>query len=131
MSGDLEKALADLIIESLNTATAAKEFVVAQAPDVVQQALLWYFWKNLFIGLLGLFLFVLVIAGFVWLYNRNKETYKKYGIDDKACVGSVLVGIFLVLIIPFLKMMSFLLTSFQIMIAPKIFLIDYASTLIK
>ena len=117
MNEKLQEALAELI----NLTIQGKDFVLEQAPDVITQLLAWELTINLIGFCFGVLLLVWIPIS--WRMSRNG----KYRVDDVPVLGiisSVLGG---VLGIAFV---SETLVWIKILIAPKIFLLEYAAELI-
>ena len=143
ISVNLDQTLADLIISSINTASQAKEFIISQTPEVIQQTLLWY----------GLYNFILFIISFVILflsifisYKINKKITKDFDngepwtryenkLDSHSTSGTYdfikvwIVSIPIIGIITFIVMVN--LEWLKIWVAPKLWLIEFASNLVK
>ena len=126
MNEELQQALVHVI----NSAVNAKEFIVQQTPEVIQQLLLWH-------GVSG---FLMFIFGVVWcavIVVVSKKRIKK-AVDSVFYGGDVFmhyIGYLLALMalfvvaIPGLCLINF--EWLQIWLAPKVWLIEYASNLIK
>lgn len=149
--------LNDALVQIIQSTQGAVEkgigFLSEQIPDVVQQLLLWKFVESLVWGSVGIL--ILVLVGFFLLaatkpaeliqptppvegdryYRKPREEYKDTFWRDSngkleetimIPIGTSVVGI----IIAFFFLMN-LTTALQIYVAPKVFLIEYASHLVK
>lgn len=133
MAGDISEASGD-----------AAAFLVAEIPDVIQQLLVWHAIESLVWFLPGL----LFIAAPWFVYRRwggrGKPTEPKYGearyeatlthnytgtIDGDGLVFLIL-GSLVSLCLGFMLLM-FNLEWLQILVAPKLYLLEYARTLIR
>lgn len=143
MNDQLQVQLANLISSITTSANEAKGFILSELPDVVHQILTWYFTINLiyFIAALAGFTFVIYIiyisvtackhrrqtAGalhrFISCYRDNGTFY-----DIHPSALALWLPAFTVFIISCMKIN---LIWLQILIAPKLWLIEYATHLIK
>jgi len=127
MNKKLQEALAELI----NITIQGKDFIIEQAPDVIQQLLAWKFTMSLIGFSAGAVLFVISLPIFLYHINkfdRNKYSDHSYNEQDKHiiyCIVSAIAGVASLFII------FFNLAWLQIWIAPKVYLLEYASHLIK
>ena len=123
MNEKLQVALAEII----ETTIQAKDFCLEQAPEVISQLLAWKFTMSVASMLFAIFLCSLPVI-------LNLVAYKKFG---KAYLGDGYgSGIFhihqvlwLMLLIPICEMPIF--DWIQIWIAPKVYLLEYASQFVS
>ena len=133
----LQVALADTLTKATMVAGDAKDFVVKELPDVIKQLLLWKFWQSLapmiFWFLMTIFLIRLfcntTIKNGDWTSN-GLEDYKR---GPKNGFPSLFMGIVkaitaLISVILFLHAYNW--TWLQIWLAPKVYLIDYARSMV-
>lgn len=128
MNEELQTALAEIITTSLQTADAAKDFVLAELPDVVHQLLMWKMMESFLVFLTSVFFFMT----WYWVRLFLKKGIKKYSFEKEslpigtamATVPSVIIGF---LVLTESRGMDWL----QILIAPKIYLLEYAANLVK
>lgn len=122
MNDQLQKALADIINKSMAGIDATKEFLIKETPDVIQQLLLWYGVYKFILFCLGVLLIVCIIIGnykqVKWL-NKNKLWGEPW-VTFNMAQALFMVPIVATVNIEWLK----------IWIAPKIWLIEYASRLV-
>jgi len=127
MNETLQTAFANIINQATSGINKSISFLSDQLPDVVHQLLMWKFTESLMQNILSLLAFVII--GVV-LYRTFKEAidYSKsseglsFFLWFLACVG---------LILPTALYSVFNLVWLQILIAPKIYLIEFAKTLIS
>ncbi len=98
----------------------AVEIVQAEMPELIQQVLAWNFTISLIGCIVGWVIFVLGICLFQLIHKEVKDT------SDNGCQA-----ISLALLVPGLLMGVLNLTWLKIAIAPKLFLIEYVTNLIK
>ena len=126
MKTELELALAELINKANNGIDSATGFLQAEIPDIIEQLLMWHGIYNLFMFVIGLLVAVawLVIEVKVLNWGRNN----KWHVDDWL-LGYIFCGSFIRLI-PFITVCCLInLIWLQIWIAPKVWLLEYASKL--
>tara|TARA_B100001964_G_C14240746_1_gene604883 strand:- start:2373 stop:2789 length:417 start_codon:yes stop_codon:yes gene_type:complete len=120
----LEVALIDIVQSSVK----AKDFLVSELPEVVEQLLMWQFWYNLiwFVGSVG-------VLFFSWkqikkLYkNCRDDNWKDDNVVIPNSIGMILLGIpFLIALVEGIN-----LVWLQIWVAPKVYLIEYLTSLTK
>lgn len=126
---DLQSAVAGLINKSLEAAEVTGEFLSEQTPDFINQMLLWYGVESFLCFILGLMLSTHLLIFKKWHHETRKKLEAMT--DD---------GILLPLWVIFVCFMSTLIglillvnnfTWLKIWLAPKLFLVEYAATLIK
>lgn len=131
MNSVLDVALANVITKAVNSAEAAGAFLISEIPDVVQQTLLWYgvyHALTMFFGIIG----ILLIP-----YLGKKYVLRGIGMVEADKVGNP-TGVFLAIFSFFgaiggvacsLSYMN--LVWLKIWLAPKLWLIEYATELTK
>lgn len=145
----LQDAFAQIILKATSSIEAGTEFLAAQVPDVIHQLLLWQMVKSLVVAGIAL---LLVIAACAWIYQTIRLTSVtsamsvKYYDSSDVSIGreeldtakrksdtaqfiSMFFGGFG--ICAAVLLIAKLLTVTQILIAPKIYLIEYATSLVK
>jgi len=122
MNEQLQLALTEI----LNSAIAAKDFLVSEAPLVIQELLTWKLTWSLSMGLVS---FAFMVTAMIVAI----KTWRLAAADDYeniewffATAVSSFVGT-----IAFFAMIDYLKWAVMITIAPKIYLIEYAAWLIK
>ena len=119
MNDELQKAIAEI----LNSAISAKDFIVGQLPEYLEQLLMWHAIYNFVFFLLGASLAALVCYAEVRLYRWIKSDKEKYDFFFGTVIISV--GLFVVAI----KMIN--LEWLMIIVAPKAWLAEYAAALVR
>ena len=120
MNEELQKALLSILNSTINAATAAKEFLIAETPEVVRQLLMWKAAEAAVISFALLIGVALVVVP--WWKNR------KWCLHELGPLN-FFPG-FAVFILLFFALGNFLI-MLQIIIAPKIYLLEYAASLVK
>ena len=118
----LPEALAKIIDKSINAIDAGVNFLSEQIPDVIHQLLLYNLvWSLIWwiVGLIGM-----IISVSTAFYVCKSE---KWHADETGAVCTAMLGLFLVSTLTFATHWDWL----QIWLAPKIYLIEYATNLYK
>ncbi|PIJ58743.1 hypothetical protein BOM23_08325 [Erwinia sp. OLMDLW33] len=128
MNEQANKILADLLQKASNGIDAAVSFSQAQIPDVIHQLLMWNFAESIIFSLTGILLFLLVqyLTFRIFKYLR-KEWEGDYFSDHP----EVIVVFMLWLLVTLITLTLLDLSWLKIWIAPKLYLIEYASHLVK
>ena len=124
MNEQLQNTINDALLGLISSATSAQDFLLAEIPEVIRQLLMWKFAESFLY-----FSFSLAALGIsVWAYRKlwiaTKDMYEK----EVARFAAGGIGGLSVLIV---VVEAFSLTWLQIWIAPKVYLIEYAATLVK
>lgn len=143
MNEQLQNQLVE-ILQSVSTSVGdAKEFIITELPDVVQQVLSWYTVLSIIENIIGITLFVLMVyiirnmlvkpksmstANIVQRLSFMKENYVENGI---AYSPGVLLWASTVIVMFAASMSKLNIVFLKILIAPKLWLIEYAATLGK
>lgn len=143
MNEMLQEALAKLINESINGVTkgvdAGIEFMGQQLPDVIEQLLMWYALKGFLLFLLGI-LFMSSIVFYIKKYQSidiQSATCSSFWVEYDYHGGNTmsLATLFLgigcsILSLVGIFMLYNIMDTIQILVAPKIWLIEYSSNLV-
>jgi len=133
MNEQLQTALAELITSTLQ----AKEFIVGELPEVVRQLLQWNFLNSLILSVVSVLLLALIaiVCTKVFIPKvRESIAYRKgkndiYNKPDVFFEWFIFSSAILTLCLPSLFMFN--IQWPQIWIAPKVWLIEYAASLVK
>lgn len=121
----------DMLRGIMTEAGKLKDFAVEQLPDVVQQFLQWKFYEHLTYFAIAMFIFVIwIILDIVMFKLAMKESIK---ISDNTVIW-LGWGIFgcAARSVPLISILHFInIKWLQIMIAPKVYLLEYAANLVK
>ena len=147
MNDQLQKVLADIIARVTSGADAVVEFSKQQLPEVLQQLLVWHFISNLlsFIIPLVLLIVCLTVSVRFWVKVPKQESRDKDDrcpwIDDEYRDKAHMLYFKYWLPGYVLPVMSFILGIItvcnsnliwlKIVLAPKLYLLEYAASLIK
>lgn len=126
----LEQALLAIINSTTNAIGKGVEFLSGQLPEVIHQLLLWHAIKSgvMFTVLLGCIIVSALCIKYL-LRNAEKEVekYKHQDVSGQYLLSLICFFIGLGALIAALHNLTWL----QIIIAPKVYLIEYAASLIK
>lgn len=137
MNEQLQQALTAIISKTMNGVDAGVSFLSAEIPEVIHQLLIWKMVESLaaFVG--G----VLLIIGTVWfLYAHTRQAkVNEYHIKPTWILdrdGEVHLGIIGVIVGSLISTCFGIagvcnITWLQIWLAPKLFLVEYAASLVK
>lgn len=140
MEEQANKILVELLKKASNGIDAAVSFSQAQIPDVVHQLLIWSFVHSALFQLAGLLLLIAAIKlpSFARTARNNGERWTSFDgrPNDGYFISSVYYDICTVFVPIFGSIMGILIIAFnfkwlKIWIAPKLFLIEYAASLVK
>ena len=130
MNTDLENALITILNKSIETAESASNFLVAEIPDVAAQALMYYGAIN-FLGAItaiGVFIYCFITIG-----NSSKKdpTYweRKTRDSEDLRYNLPLLLRFLGMVVSFIIAAYKIPTTLKIYLAPKLWLIEYATSI--
>ena len=123
----LKQALADTINKLTNGVEKGIDFFNAQMPEVIEQLLIWKIWESAMQCIVGfLILFACwKLPSMVWKKYKFPEwnEEKQLVVIMIGSLGLIFAGIAVSILINFKWL--------QILIAPKIYLIEYAAELLK
>lgn len=128
MNEQLQNAVATILERAISGIDSSVEFMQAELPEVIEQLLMWYGIKSSIIALVGLLLLFVMVKFDISMFKRIRsdksndsfEIVMMYGVIGTLCRVAYLV--------PYLMIN---LDWLQIWIAPKIWLMEYAATIVK
>ena len=131
------------ILQSVSESTvAAKDFVLAELPDVVQQTMNWYLFKSLLSNFIALVFICFAVYLIVKLCQVPKDfdsanrfqrwSYEFYSNGDfKELSPASLIPMTAILIGFLIFCININLDCIKIIIAPKLWLIEYTTSFLK
>lgn len=137
MNEQLQQAISQLITMSLVAIDKGATFLSGQIPDVIQQLLLWKAWESfLHFFIFGIVLSIVIVYANIKQFNYwMQETTNSYGHKQRRIhedYGAlVMFNILQFLWVFILPQAIYNLTWFQIWLAPKVYLIEYAKEFLK
>jgi hypothetical protein len=131
-----DEALSAILFKSLELVENTSNFAVEQAPDLLKEFYAWRITLNSMGIIIGILLILFAIIWFPKLFMRDKRQFQsdikylgKY-IDDNNFTGVVAIGI-LATTIGLMFFISSSIALAQIIIAPKLYLIESIKNLIN
>ena len=125
---ETDQQLAEILKKGLEAAEKTGNFVVEQAPDLIQQLIVWKTCEYIF-------LIIISIAFMFSLYRWHKSALNRYDNYDnfRDKIESFIYGVYAIAVILIFGIALFqsFFNLFQILLAPKMWLIEYATNLIK
>lgn len=127
MNEELQKQLAASIKDFSAALGATKDFALDQVPDIIQQYVYWGIANNVLQILISVTLITLgYLSTFKW---SNQETYPSGDWSESKVITSIISGVVATASVFAIIEGTFQLT--KLLIAPKVWLIQQAATLIK
>lgn len=123
MATKADEAVSQVLAKALEAPQVTGDFVVEQAPDVVQQLLLWELASSCIWAAAILLAITLVWLGRRWLVSL--DDYDDEGRITTAFIAAVITSF---LSVPLLFNIA---AALKVLVAPNIFLLEYAASLIK
>ena len=129
---ETDKQLAEILKKGLETAEKTGNFIVEQAPDLIRQLLIWKTVEYSVYVILGI---SLIIYFYRWTKKVSKEMkeneydFEDYFMDSFANI-LITIGQLSLLITGIILIAENLQDLIQIVIAPKIYLIEYSAKLL-
>ena len=125
---ETDQQLAEILKKGLEAAEKTGNFVVEQAPDLIQQLIVWKTCEYIFSILIS-------IAFLFSVYKWYKSARKRYGVldnfIDKTEFELFSIYSIVVILIFGIALFNSFFNLLQVLLAPKIWLIEYATNLIK
>ena len=142
MNEQLQAQFIQIIQSVSESAASAKNFVLAELPDVAQQVINWYLFKSVFENSIALIFIIFAIYLLTKLFqvpiSKSKANkfqlfcYKfTYDGEIRELMPTVLIPIAAIIICGVLSMNYLNLDCFKIIIAPKLWLIEYTTNILK
>lgn len=143
MNEQLQAQFVQIIQSVSESAVSAKNFVLTELPDVAQQVINWYLFKYVFENIIALICIIFAIYLLTKLFQVpvNKSSSNKFQLfcytfsringEMKELSPTVLIPIVAVIICLVLSIAYFNLDCFKILIAPKLWLIEYTTNILR
>jgi hypothetical protein len=128
VSDKLQASLADMLTKATSVAGDAKDFVVAQLPDVIRQLLLWKMAESIWECIFP----IIVMIGFIiFAKQMMKKSNWENGEPNNGYAVISIVGWILTALSFLYFFFSVNITWLQIWLAPKVYLIEYARQMVS
>ena len=129
MEKELENTANEALRAIIDNAAAAKDFILAELPEVVQQLLMWKMAHSIVMCLFSVSGFLISFLIIRWqLVNSKTHLESQIVRDSEGAVYMANVFLILPLAVGFA---CWNLTWLKIWIAPKVYLLEYAAALVR
>lgn len=131
----LSKVLAENIQKASDGVGSAIDFTMDQAPEVIQQAIMWQITKSVtaFIISISALLFgvyLLQIARGIQRKNKERKLTRYHSDEFEDADGYFIISACIIFFAAPFALMS-CMSALKVWVAPKVWLIEYAASLIK
>lgn len=126
-SNYLEQVFVDIVNSAAKSAAAAQDFLVSEVPQVVQQLLVWHYYYYLILFFASLVILIMWAVIDFKIYKWIKARGRYHDLWDVYIVGGSLVRFIIIAFFAALVNLKWL----KILIAPKLYLLEYAVSLVK
>mgnify|MGYP000240459693 CR=1 FL=1 len=142
MNEQLQAQFVQILKSVSESAVAAKDFVLAELPDIAQQVINWYLFKSVFENIIALIWIIFAIYLLIKLFQVpvTKSKANKFQLfcyeftrdgETKELMPTVLIPIVAIIICVILSIHYLNLDCFKIIIAPKLWLIEYTTHILR
>ena len=136
MNDQLQQSLSQILDQAVSGVQAGVSLLSAELPDVIHQLLMWKMIESLILCAGGIIFTVGAIRWFAKNSGRGKEVGTKYKATLTHDEQGVIAPWIPILIFPLIFMISIAsitinITWLKIWLAPKVYLIEYAASLVK
>lgn len=137
MDAELTKLLNEALAGLIQTTSDAQDFLVAELPATVTELLRWVFWSSLIEFIIGILCFVYIALVVRFILKNHKADWfhqrSSYGTTELSFGAAITVAISIVTSIfaVFTGLIMVNLTWLKVMVAPRIYVIEYLSQLIR
>lgn len=131
MNEQLQTALVDILTKVTTGVEHSITFLSTELPDVVNQLLMWKMFESLLFCILGVVLLIIVMIADLKLHKIAVNHVEKHPYSEALVLGWGMFGSVIRIFAYGFPLSILNLAWLKIWIAPKIFLIEYAATLVK
>ena len=142
MNEQLQAQFIQIIQSVSESAASAKNFVLAELPDVAQQVINWYLFKSVFENSIALICIIFAIYLLTKLFQVpvSKSKANKFQLfcyeftrdgEVEELIPTVLIPVAAIIICIAISIYNFNLDCFKILIAPKLWLIEYTTHILR
>jgi hypothetical protein len=140
MTPELEKCLVELTQSILNAADKIKASAEYQVPDYIHQLLVWHSVKSLIMFAVAMMFIAIAVKSAKKAWDLLKEGKNRLDgledledrtIEDGECVAKIMFSCIVTVVFFCLGMYCSNITWLNIWLAPKVWLVEYATTLLK
>lgn len=142
MNEQLQTQFVQILKSVSESAASAKNFVLSELPDVAQQVINWYLFKSVFENIIALIFIIFAIYLLTKLFQVpiSKSKANKFQLfcyeftrdgEIKELMPTVSIPIAAIIICVALSINYLNLDCFKIIIAPKLWLIEYTTNILR
>ena len=122
MDNNLQTALAELITKANQGVDTATGFLVSEVPEVIHQLLLWK-------AVMSAISFTITMIGIGVIAYYWKHVFRYFA--DEEMAPAILMTVCMVVAVSLIASITLSFDWLQIWLAPKVWLLEYASQLVK
>ena len=137
MNEQTQAVIAEILMKALKAVEQGAEFLAGEIPEIVEQLLIWHFVSSILTAISGV-----ILLGSIIYFIRKQVAWWDQDVDCKYRIGkekryqsssSPLLFANIFLIFPISYSISYIsnTTWIKIWVAPKLFLLEYAASIIK
>jgi len=128
MKEELENTANEALRAIIDNAAAAKDFILAELPEVVQQLLMWKMIESILSMVVSILCCLIAVGVNVWQFKVVKKHWER--ITSESAEPFLMFNVLqLFWILPICLLFS--MTWLKILIAPKVYLLEYATHLVR
>ena len=123
MNEELQKQITEILKKAMESAQKGGEWIGGQVPDVLHQLIVWTITK-------GVVFFFLTISMFLVSFLLiRKASNTDYEMEEVYGMTGLTIGMVAIVSLPF--SIGAFVDALQALVAPKLFLLEYAAHLVK
>lgn len=131
MNEEAQKIINEILVAMIQSVESVKDFTIEHAPDVIQQLLIWNCVEKFIYFLISCICSYFMFSLVRYQINNYKNENTWYGEQFQDSRGGVLIINMIHIPVIFAVSETFNLIWLKILVAPKLYLIEYAAQLIK
>ena len=137
MNEQTQAVITEILTKALKAVEQGAEFLAGELPEVVEQLLIWHFVSSILTAISGVILLgsiIYFIRKQVAWWNQDVDCEYGGGKEKRYLSSSApLIGFNILLIFPIIHSLSYIGDTawLKIWVAPKLFLLEYAASIVK
>ena len=142
MKEELQEKTITALTDILTSVTEAKDFVLAELPEVIHQILMWELCSSILDNVVAIVLPIILTvvllkvwckpksgtSNRIWSYYEESDRY--HFKDDDFCLTMFIISGVISIVTLIISLTAINTTFIKIWLAPKLFLIEYAAKLV-
>jgi len=123
----------EALIQIVEDISQTREFVIDQVPLVIQELLAWNFWTRLLDFCIGVLIPILLVFAIRYAWRKMHELAEAENqcCDEDEYFPFFLITFFMSIIFGMMSLVHLNLEWLQIIIAPRLWLLEYAADLVR